>query len=253
MRGTRVAAGPRNLEERFADISFAFQPIVDLTTGQPRSHEALVRGTDGGTAASVFLRHASRRDELDAVCRAGAIALAVRRGLTGDLNLNFSPKLTTHPSLGLSSTIEAAQRLGFPPHRLVFEATEDAVVGNPREFAQSANEYRRLGVQLAIDDFGAGYAGLNLLAEFLPDFLKLDMQLVRGIHTSGPRQAIVRGILQVCGDLGIELVAEGVETLDELRWFEDAGVRLYQGFLFARPALGRIPNLTRPMPRGGRD
>ncbi|MBP7296279.1 MAG: EAL domain-containing protein, partial [Acidobacteria bacterium] len=74
-----------------------------------------------------------------------------------------------------------------------------------------------------------------------PDFVKLDMQIVRGIESRGPRQAIVRGILRTCRDLGIDVVAEGVETPDEYAWFRSEGIELFQGFLFARPGLECLP------------
>ncbi len=111
-------------------------------------------------------------------------------------------------------------------------------------FARAIDEYRVLGVKVAIDDFGAGYAGLNLLADFQPDLIKIDMNLVRGIRSRGPRQAIVRAILQACGDLGIDVVAEGVESSDEYRWFREEGVRLFQGYLFARPGFQLLPEVT---------
>jgi EAL domain-containing protein (putative c-di-GMP-specific phosphodiesterase class I) len=108
------------------------------------------------------------------------------------------------------------------------------------------NEIRARGVKVAIDDFGAGHSGLNLLANFQPDMVKLDMELVRDISRSGPRQAIVRAIIQVCFDLGIDFIAEGVECNDELRWFEDQGVTLFQGYLFARPAFEALPPVHFP-------
>ena len=98
------------------------------------------------------------------------------------------------------------------------------------------NEWRGRGVLVAIDDFGAGYSGLNLLAEFQPDIVKLDMNLVRSIDSKGPRKAIVRGVLRTCRDLGLEVIAEGVETEEEFHWFRRQGVVLYQGYLIARPA-----------------
>jgi EAL domain-containing protein (putative c-di-GMP-specific phosphodiesterase class I) len=101
---------------------------------------------------------------------------------------------------------------------------------------QLLNRYRGQGVRLAIDDFGAGYSGLNLLADFQPDLIKLDMHLVRDIDRAGPRQAIARAVLQVCDDLGIEVIAEGVETVGEYHWLRRVGVRLFQGYLLGRPA-----------------
>ena len=96
-------------------------------------------------------------------------------------------------------------------------------------------------MRVAIDDFGAGHSGLNLLAEFQPDLLKLDMNLVRDIHTHGPRQAIVRGILQTCGDLAIDVIAEGVETEPEFAWFEAHDVELFQGYFFAKSGFECLP------------
>ena len=103
-----------------------------------------------------------------------------------------------------------------------------------------------MGVQFAIDDFGAGYAGLNLLADFQPDTLKLDMSLVRDVESKGPRQAIVRGVIRTCQDLGIDIVAEGVESLGEYGWLRCEGISLYQGYLFARPAFRALPEVRFP-------
>ena len=87
----------------------------------------------------------------------------------------------------------------------------------------------------AIDDFGAGFAGLNLLADFQPDIIKLDMDLIRGIDQSRPRQAIVRGTVAMCEELGIQVIGEGVETADECSALHDLGIHLMQGYLFSRP------------------
>jgi blue light- and temperature-responsive anti-repressor len=113
--------------------------------------------------------------------------------------------------------------------------TEGELIRDQLSFAQALIRYRATGLRLVIDDFGAGYSGLNLLADFQPDVIKLDMHLVRNIDSKGPRQAIVRALIQACVDLGIELVAEGVETEAEYRWFKRVGVTLFQGFLFGRP------------------
>jgi EAL domain-containing protein (putative c-di-GMP-specific phosphodiesterase class I) len=112
--------------------------------------------------------------------------------------------------------------------------------------AKRINEFRALGLKVAIDDFGSGYSGLNLLADFQPDQIKLDMRLVRGIDLNGPRQAIVRAVGQVCVDLGIDVIAEGVETVEEYTWLANHDVRLFQGFLFARPGFESFPCVSYP-------
>jgi EAL domain-containing protein (putative c-di-GMP-specific phosphodiesterase class I) len=101
----------------------------------------------------------------------------------------------------------------------------------------------------AIDDFGAGFAGLNLLADFQPDIIKLDMELIRGIDQSRTRQAIVRGTVGICAELGIKVIAEGVETPDECSALQDLGISLLQGYLFSKPlfeACGRNDSLAWP-------
>lgn len=235
-----TAASPDSVDAR--DFSFAFQPIVDVRSGTAYSHEALVRGLNNESAFQVIGRYLPHQmPAFDAACRAKAIEVAVRIGLRTNLNLNFLPSSADDAQLGLSSTIEAARAHSFPLQRIIAEATEGEVIGDHAKFARIVNEYRRAGIRLAIDDFGAGYSGLNLLAEFQPDIVKLDMGLVRGIESHGPRQAIVRAIIQVCVDLGIDVVAEGVETVEEFSWFNNRGVNLFQGYLFARPAFEATP------------
>ena len=92
-----------------------------------------------------------------------------------------------------------------------------------------------MGLKVAIDHFGAGYSGLNMLADFQPSQIKIDMKLVGGIERNGSRQAIVRAVVQACTDLGIDVIAEGVESLQEYAWFSEHGVRPFQGYLFTRP------------------
>ncbi|MHB8916113.1 MAG: EAL domain-containing protein [Thiobacillus sp.] len=228
-------------------FTFAFQPIVDTHTGTVYSHEALVRGLNNESAYQILQQYAGERMiAFDAACRVKAIEVASRIGIHTHLNLNFLPSAVLNVADGMKSTIEAAERHSFPPERIILEATEVEAIGSPAHFASVVNEYRRAGMRLAIDDFGAGYAGLSLLAEFQPDILKLDMSLVRGIHAHGPRQAIVRGISQVCVDLGIDFVVEGVETIDEYAWFNDLGASLYQGYLFAKPMFEGMPDFYLP-------
>jgi EAL domain-containing protein (putative c-di-GMP-specific phosphodiesterase class I) len=224
------------------DFSFAFQPIVDTRARTPYSHEALVRGLNNEPAYQVLNRYsADQMPAFDALCRAKAIEVAARIGVHTHLNLNCLPSAALNVASGLNTTIEAAHRHSFPLDRIIIEATEVEAIGDPARFATLLNDYRRAGMRFAIDDFGAGYAGLSLLSEFQPDIVKLDMGLVRGIQTNGPRQAIVRAIAQVCVDLGIDFVAEGVESVDEFVWFSDLGVNLYQGYLFARPVFEAMP------------
>lgn len=224
------------------DFAFAFQPIVDAAACEIVSYEALIRGPRGESVESVLTRvPIDEIHRFDAHGRVVAIATAADLNIACNLNLNFFPQSLLVSRASLDSTLEAAERHGLAFERLVIEVTEGEIIHDHVEFTRLINEYRARGIKVAIDDFGAGYSGLNLLAEFQPDQIKIDMALVRGIDGSGPRQAIVRAIVGVCRDLGIDVIAEGVETLGELCWFKEEGVRLFQGYLFAKPGFACLP------------
>jgi blue light- and temperature-responsive anti-repressor len=144
--------------------------------------------------------------------------------------------------------LEAARRANLPIKRIVIEVVEGEIIADHSHFTRLINEYRGLGLKVAIDDFGAGYSGLNLLGEFQPDQVKLDMKLIAGIESHGPRQAIVRAINQICSDLGIDIIAEGIETEKEYAWLASQGIRLFQGYLFAKPSFESFPPVYYPSP-----
>lgn len=114
----------------------------------------------------------------------------------------------------------------------------------PAHVRNIVQSYQAMGFSTALDDFGAGHAGLSLLAQFQPDIVKLDMALVRGLDASLPRRIIVQGVASMCEALGISLIAEGIETEAELSALRAIGIRYLQGFLLARPAFARLPEIT---------
>lgn len=103
-----------------------------------------------------------------------------------------------------------------------------------------------LGFKTATDDFGSGYSGLNLLADFQTDIIKLDMELIRNIQNDKVRQSIVRNCLNMFVELNITPLAEGIETFDEFIWLRDAGVALMQGYFFAKPGFESLPEVNFP-------
>ncbi|MDE2598986.1 MAG: EAL domain-containing protein [Rhodocyclaceae bacterium] len=218
----------------------AFQPIVDLHTRRPFAYEALVRGPNGEGAASVLAQiNDANRYRFDQACRVKAIELASRLGLHKlpdcKLSINFMPNAVYRPETCIRATLEASRDFDFPVERLMFEVTEGERVEDPQHLVGIFSEYRRQGFTTAIDDFGSGYSGLNLLATFQPHVLKLDMDLTRDIGNHSARQAIVAGVLLVAERLGITVVAEGVETQSECDCLAQMGVRYIQGYLFAKP------------------
>ncbi|MGX5658714.1 EAL domain-containing protein [Castellaniella ginsengisoli] len=229
------------------DFSMAFQPIVDVRSREVFAYEALVRGLDGTGAAEILGQvDDDIRYQFDQACRVSAVRLAAQLGVTCGVSINFLPNAVYEPAACLRTTLEAARKYQFPTNYLIFEITENERVVDKEHLKRIVREYRRRGFKTAIDDFGAGYSGLNLLAEFQPDIIKLDMELVREIDANPVRHAIVQGILGVCAALSIEVIAEGVETLAEYRTLRALGIHYFQGYLFAKPAFEQLPAISWP-------
>jgi EAL domain-containing protein (putative c-di-GMP-specific phosphodiesterase class I) len=231
------------------EFTMAFHPIVDLGRGTVWGYEALVRGTQGQGAGHVLGQVTeANRYKFDQACRVKAIELAGRLFPADDdtrLSINFMPNAVYEPSACIRATLTAANRVGFRPERIMFEFTENEQVSDPKHVERIIAEYKRLGFVTGIDDFGAGHAGLGLLANFQPDVIKLDMDLIRGIDGSRARQAIVAGVVGIARALDITVLAEGVETEAELVTLQAAGINLVQGYLFAKPAIEALPAVSR--------
>jgi EAL domain-containing protein (putative c-di-GMP-specific phosphodiesterase class I) len=239
----------RNLSDLGFEFTMAFQPIVNVRTRSFYAYEALVRGVNGESAASILDRvNDSNRYRFDQACRVKAIDLAVKLGLLGipdcKLSINFLPNAVYRAETCIRATLEAARQFAMPLDRLMFEVTEGERVENPQHLKSIFEEYARQGFTTAMDDFGSGYSGLNLLATFQPKVLKIDMALTRGIDQDKVRQAIVEGILLVARRLRIVVIAEGIETAEECAALCTLGIELMQGYYFARPQLETLPTVT---------
>ena len=229
-------------------FSMAFQPIVDIVAGRPFAYEALVRGPAGEGAPSVLGAVTdTNRYGFDQACRVKAIETVLAAGLLdGDarLSINFLPNAVYSPLACIQLTLRTAAACGLPLDRLIFEFTENEQMMAPDHVQSIVEAYRRMGFAVAIDDFGAGHAGLGLFAHLTPDMIKLDMALVRGIDADPRRRAIVRGVMTMCAALDTLVIAEGIETVAEADTLAALGVRYMQGYLFARPAFERLPEIA---------
>lgn len=230
-------------------FTMAFHPIVDVSCNAVWGYEALVRGEQGEGAGQILgLVNESNRYKFDQACRVKAIELAASlfQDTETRLSINFMPNAVYEPAACIRATLEAAHRVGFARRQIMFEFTENERMTDVTHVQRIISEYRKQGFATALDDFGAGYAGLNLLANFQPDFIKLDMELIRGIATSPARQTIVAGILTMARQLDVVVIAEGVETEAELTALRAAGIQLFQGYLFAKPAIACLPAAWMP-------
>jgi EAL domain-containing protein (putative c-di-GMP-specific phosphodiesterase class I) len=226
-------------------LTMAFHPIVDVELARVWGYEALVRGSGGESAGWLLGRITDEnRTKFDQACRIRAIELASQILPLDDhtrVSINFLPSAVEDPKLCARQSLEAAARFGLAPHRIMFEFNENKRLTDTAHIQHIVEEYKRSGFLTAIDNFGAGFAGLGLIAKVQPDIIKIDMDLVRSIAGTPAKQIVVAGLVSMAGQLGIKVVAEGVETESEVRVLRAAGIRLFQGYYFAKPEIERLP------------
>jgi EAL domain-containing protein (putative c-di-GMP-specific phosphodiesterase class I) len=232
------------LETRFAKamagLWIAFQPIVSLRSRGVYGYEALVRTVEPTIPHPGALLDAAERlgklPELGRAIRRLAAAVPPPDGAKLFVNLHAA-------DLTDEDLYDPASPLAKLGDRVVLEVTERAAVDHIKDLESRVAKLRSLGFKIAIDDLGAGYAGLTSFTQFNPDVAKLDMSLVRNIHAQGTKQSIVRSMRKLCEELGVLVIAEGVETSAERDTLADLGCDVLQGYLFSKPGRGfPIPN-----------
>jgi EAL domain-containing protein (putative c-di-GMP-specific phosphodiesterase class I)/CheY-like chemotaxis protein len=243
---TQWPADRAALESRFESalgkLWMAFQPIVLCRERRVHAFEALLRSDEPSFARPLDLIEAAERlERLVDLGRAvrGAVAAAVPRIPTGtQLFVNLHPADLNDPHL----LTDRNPLLGVS-RRVVFEVTERASLRRVDALPRRLQTLRGLGFKLAIDDLGAGYAGLSSMAQVEPEYVKLDMSLIRDMHERPTQRTLVRSMVSVCHELGQKVIAEGIESDFEREALLEAGCELQQGYFFARP--GReIPSVS---------
>ena len=220
-----------------------YQPIVDAANPDKiYAHECLMRGLakDGNIVSPGQVLDAADEEgmmfHLDRICRLRAIDGFASQGVDGKAFINFNPTSVYNPVACLQSTVAAAKAVGLKPDQIVFELIEREHVADEDHLLRVVNFYRAAGYGIALDDVGAGYSGLNLLSMLMPNYIKLDMHLIRGVDQDSAKQSIVRNLLQMARSLNIRTIVEGVETKEEYEFARQEGADLVQGYLFAKPA-----------------
>lgn len=226
------------------DFSMAFQPIIQCSSKTIFCYEALVRGLNNESAYSVISRvNDDNRYRFDQLCRIKAIALASKLNIQSMVSINFLPNAVSRPERCIRTTLDAAREHDFPIQQIMFEFTEVEKVNDNQHIKNIVEYYRNLGFKTAIDDFGSGYSGLNLLADFQTDIAKLDMELIRNIDRDPVRQIIVKNTISMFRELNITPLAEGIETKEEMYFLRNIGIDLMQGYLFAKPGFETLPEV----------
>ena len=225
-------------------FTMAFQPIVNVNQRQVIYYEALVRGPNGESAFSILDQVT---DELmyrfDQACRIKAIELASDLGMQERLSINFLPNAVYEPQACIQATLETAHRVGWPTERLNFEITETERVNDRMHMHTIIESYREMGFTTSLDDFGNGYANLDLLTDLRPDTLKIDRDLVMTCDSDKRRQAILRSLVALAETLGTQLIAEGIETREESRCLLTLGIPMQQGYYFSYPNLEALAEI----------
>jgi EAL domain-containing protein (putative c-di-GMP-specific phosphodiesterase class I) len=231
-----------------------FQPIVCASaTSRIFAHEALWRGID--ELGAVVLpgplfdlgRDAGMLFQLDRAARGSAIRHAARHKLALPIFINLAPSSIYDPIFCLGATASAVGEVGLRPENVVFELTECDRTQDPARLREIMDFFRGAGFRVALDDLGAGYSSLNLIHQLRPDFIKLDMELIRDIHEDPYKGLIAEKLLEIASRLGIQTIVEGIENEGELRWVREHGADFVQGFLIAHPTpapLAATPELT---------
>lgn len=229
-------------------ITSVFQPIVYSLCGCVLGYECLMRGNEDDQIVSPgrMLQVATGADllfQLDLEARRAAIREAARHNITDKIFINFTPSAIYDPTFCLRSTVAHMDDVGIKHDQVVFEVIESDKVHDSTHLKNICDHYRDMGFEIALDDLGSGYASLNLLHELRPNYIKLDMKLIRGVHLDPYKAMIAQKLIETAQALSIKTIAEGVEDEGEFVWAQEHGADYVQGYYIAKP--GSPPPLQR--------
>lgn len=218
-----------------------FQPIISLSDGSLHGHESLTRPTSGGCISNPEIMFDIARKfgltaELEKLCREKALSKARTLELDGLIFLNVCPALLHAENHRRGFTSELLDFLCIDRSRIVFELTEKTLINDYDLFERGVAHYRSQGYRIAIDDLGDGYAGLKMLSQVVPDYVKLARFLVDGVDQSPTKQALSEALICFSKKIGAQVIAEGIERPEELSYFISIGAELGQGYLLGRPS-----------------
>ncbi|MEK1907496.1 MAG: bifunctional diguanylate cyclase/phosphodiesterase [Pseudomonas sp.] len=222
------------------DLHSLFQPIVSLSERRILGYEALTRGPSNSPlhapiALFSVARNAGRLSELEQAARKSACRRFHELQLSGKLFLNVSPESLLEPSHQPGRTLKLLQDLGISPDQVVIELTEQAPIDDFSLLDTALHHYRAMGFSIALDDLGAGYSSLRLWSELRPDYVKIDRHFIDGIHLDAVKREFVGSILKMAKASRAQVIAEGIELVEELAVLTEMGVDLVQGYLLSRP------------------
>lgn len=223
-----------------SEIRVVFQPVVSLSDAEIIGYEALSRGPHGSILErpDALFATAAKFDlvwELEYLCRASALEKAKDIIPNKMIFLNVDPKIINDPRFQKGQTQDMLRRFQANAGNVIFEITEKTAIDDYKSFCRILDNYTSQGYKIAIDDTGSGYSGLRTLAETRPNFIKVDMELVRDIDKDNLKQAMMKALYDFSVSTNSKIVAEGIETQGELSTLINIGVPYGQGFFLQRP------------------
>ena len=225
------------------EIKTVFQPIISLRDGEILGHEALSRitcETEIENIETLFVLAGKYNClwELEQLCRTKAFEAAFRFMIppySKKLFINVNPNVLHDETFQRGLTKEYLNQYQISPGNIIFEITERNIIKDLKGFVATVAHYRSQDYKIAIDDAGAGYSGLNLISDINPNYIKLDMKLIRDVHADGLKAALVKGMVELSKISNINIIAEGIESKNELEALINLGVQYGQGYFIQRP------------------
>ena len=232
-------------------LSAVFQPIADLRERKVFGYEGLIRGPSNSRLHSPMALFSAAGQcgcflQLEQLCREVVVEAFVQQRLQGKLFLNVSPERLIGADYRHGCTMQAIERAGLDPHRVIIELTEHRPLYDYSLLCAAIAHYRAMGFSIAIDDLGEGFSSLRRWSELRPEFVKIDRHFVQNIHQDPLKAQFLRSIQQIAENAGARVIAEGIEILPELQLVKDLGISLGQGYVFARPSVTPPPGLPPP-------
>lgn len=219
-----------------------FQPIVDIKNRSIYGYELLSRGvkSDGSIMSPFEMFKLAKESDLtftlDRQARETCITSSARENISEKLFINFLPTVIYNPEVCLRSTIALIEKYNFKPENITFEVVETEDISNTDHLETILNFYRKKGFKIALDDVGSGYSSLNNLSKLYPNYIKVDMTIVRNIHENKLQQEVFMALVNMSKNMNILILAEGVETKEELDFVVENGADLIQGYYFGKPS-----------------
>lgn len=236
------------------DIRIVFQPVVSLSNAEILGYEALCRGPKDSLLErpDALFSTAAQFDlvwELEYLCRRAALEKAKDLNPSKMVFINVDPQIINDPRFQKGQTQDMLREFQANAGNIIFEITEKTAINDYKSFCRILDNYTSQGYKIAIDDTGSGYSGLRTLAEIRPTFIKVDMELVRDIDKNYLKQAMLKALYEFSISTNSKIIAEGIETQDELATLINMGIPYGQGFFLQTPQLefSDIPNATKQL------